>query len=146
MGIPLVFITSIHPFRFIYMQGYPLYISDTPSAVYIRNPRRLSFLPCTVTDVPMGTSVVCLFPICQTYKSIQPGKGKIRYDKRISHMQAIPTLQPAFPMLCILRAELVPTAWWHRDFSRLRLDAHHTGNKQCTHNWGVSTVVRLPRL
>jgi len=96
MGIPLIFITSIHLFLFIYIQGYPLCISDTPSAVYIRNPRGLSFLPCTVTDVPMGTCVVCLFPICQAYKSIQPGKGKTRYGKRISAYASNPTLTACF--------------------------------------------------
>jgi hypothetical protein len=42
-----------------------------------------------------------------------------------------------------VKSDLVPTGWWHRDFGRLRLDAHRPGNKQCTHSWGVSTVVRL---
>ena len=42
-------------------------------------------------------------------------------------------------------AELVPTGRWHRDVGRVRLDAHRTGNKQCTKSWGVSTMVRLLR-
>jgi hypothetical protein len=42
-----------------------------------------------------------------------------------------------------LKSDLVPTGWWHRDFGRLRLDAHRPGNKRCTRSWGVSTVVRL---
>jgi hypothetical protein len=40
-------------------------------------------------------------------------------------------------------AELVPTGWWHREFGRLRLDMHRTGNKRCTKSWGASTSVRL---
>ena len=42
-------------------------------------------------------------------------------------------------------AELVPTGRWFRELGRVRLDAHRTGNKQCTKSWGVSTIVRLPR-
>jgi hypothetical protein len=42
-------------------------------------------------------------------------------------------------------AELVPTAWWHREFGRLRLDMHRTGNKLCTRSWGAATMVRLVR-
>lgn len=40
-------------------------------------------------------------------------------------------------------AELVPTGWWHRNFGRVRLDLHRTGNKLCTRNWGCFTTVRL---
>ena len=43
-----------------------------------------------------------------------------------------------------VKSDLVPTGWWHREFGRLRLDAHRPGNKLCTKNWGVSTIVRLP--
>ena len=42
-------------------------------------------------------------------------------------------------------AELVPTGWWHREFGRVRLDMHRTGNKLCTKSWGASTTVRLVR-
>jgi len=42
-----------------------------------------------------------------------------------------------------VKSDLVPTGWWHRNYGRLRLDAHRPGNKQCTKNWGTSTVVRL---
>jgi hypothetical protein len=42
-----------------------------------------------------------------------------------------------------LKSDLVPTGWWHRDYGRLRLDAHRPGNKACTQSWGMSTVVRL---
>jgi hypothetical protein len=44
-----------------------------------------------------------------------------------------------------VKSDLVPTGWWHRDFGRLRLDAHRPGNKRCTHGWGGSTIVRLHR-
>jgi hypothetical protein len=40
-------------------------------------------------------------------------------------------------------AEVVPTGRWHRSIGRVRLDMHRTKNKQCTQNWGASTVVRL---
>jgi hypothetical protein len=40
-------------------------------------------------------------------------------------------------------AELVPTGWWHREFGRVRLDMHRTGNKLCTRSWGAATIVRL---
>jgi hypothetical protein len=40
-------------------------------------------------------------------------------------------------------AELVPTGRWHRSVGRVRLDMHRTKNKQCTKNWGASTIVRL---
>jgi hypothetical protein len=40
-------------------------------------------------------------------------------------------------------AEAVPTGWWNRDFGRVRLDMHRTGNKLCTKSWGVATTVRL---
>ena len=43
-----------------------------------------------------------------------------------------------------LKSDLIPTAWWHRNFGRVRLDAHRPGNKLCTRSWGVSTIVRLP--
>ncbi|MEI6090911.1 MAG: hypothetical protein WCR42_10695 [bacterium] len=39
--------------------------------------------------------------------------------------------------------ECVPTGWWNRDFGRLRIDMHRTGNKVCTKSWGASTTVRL---
>ncbi len=42
-------------------------------------------------------------------------------------------------------AEVVPTGRWIRDLGRVRLDAHRTGNKQCTKSYGVSTMVRLRR-
>ena len=42
-----------------------------------------------------------------------------------------------------VKSDLVPTGWWHREFGRLRLDAHRPGNKRCTRSWGASTVVRL---
>jgi hypothetical protein len=41
-----------------------------------------------------------------------------------------------------LRSDLVPTGLWHRDFGRLRLDAHRPGNKRCTKSWGCATTVR----
>lgn len=41
-------------------------------------------------------------------------------------------------------AELVPTGWWNRDFGRIRLDLHRTGNKLCTRSWGGASTVRLP--
>jgi hypothetical protein len=44
-----------------------------------------------------------------------------------------------------LKSDLVPTGWWHQFFGRVRLDAHRPGNKLCTRNWGVSTIVRLHR-
>jgi len=44
-----------------------------------------------------------------------------------------------------LKSDLVPTGWWHRDFGRIRLDAHRPGNKLCTSNWGGSSTVRLLR-
>lgn len=44
-----------------------------------------------------------------------------------------------------VRSDLVPTGWWHRDFGRVRLDAHRPGNRLCTGNWGGSTMVRLRR-
>jgi hypothetical protein len=47
--------------------------------------------------------------------------------------------------LKIKYAELVPTGWWHRDFGRVRLDMHRTGNKLCTKSWGIATTVRLLR-
>lgn len=40
-------------------------------------------------------------------------------------------------------ADLVPTGRWHRSIGRVRLDMHRTKNKQCTKNWGASTIVRL---
>jgi len=40
-------------------------------------------------------------------------------------------------------AHLVPTGWWHRDFGRVRLDMHRTGNRLCTKSWGGSSTVRL---
>lgn len=43
----------------------------------------------------------------------------------------------------VKQAEVVPTGWWHRDFGRLRLDMHRTGNKLCTRSWGAATTVRL---
>lgn len=42
-------------------------------------------------------------------------------------------------------AELVPTGWWHRDFGRVRLDMHRTGNKLCMKSWGGPSTVRLLR-
>jgi len=42
-----------------------------------------------------------------------------------------------------LKSDLVPTGWWHRDFGRLRLDAHRPGNRLCTRSWGGSSTVRL---
>jgi hypothetical protein len=42
-----------------------------------------------------------------------------------------------------VKSDLVPTGWWHRDFGRLRLDAHRPGNRRCTRSWGGATVVRL---
>jgi len=39
--------------------------------------------------------------------------------------------------------ECVPTGWWNRDFGRLRIDMHRTGNKVCTKSWGAATTVRL---
>lgn len=47
--------------------------------------------------------------------------------------------------LKISYAEVVPTGRWVRKVGRVRLDMHRTGNKLCTKDWGVSTVVRLPR-
>jgi len=44
-----------------------------------------------------------------------------------------------------LRSGLVPTGWWHRDFGRVRLDAHRPGNRRCTRSWGGSSTVRLIR-
>lgn len=44
-----------------------------------------------------------------------------------------------------LKSALVPTGWWHREFGRVRLDAHRPGNKLCTKSWGASTTVRLVR-
>lgn len=43
-----------------------------------------------------------------------------------------------------LKSDLVPTAWWHHDFGRVRMDAHRPGNKLCTRSWGAATTVRLP--
>lgn len=40
-------------------------------------------------------------------------------------------------------AECVPTGWWNRDFGRVRLDMHRTGNKLCAKSWGGSSTVRL---
>ncbi|MFB3896612.1 MAG: hypothetical protein ACE14V_09950 [bacterium] len=40
-------------------------------------------------------------------------------------------------------AEVVPAGRWIRSIGRLRLDSHRTGNKRCTKNVGVSTIVRL---
>jgi hypothetical protein len=40
-------------------------------------------------------------------------------------------------------AEVVPVGRWIRSVGRLRLDSHRTGNKKCTKNVGVSTIVRL---
>lgn len=45
-----------------------------------------------------------------------------------------------------LKSDLVPTGWWHRDFGRVRLDAHRPGNRLCTKSWGGATTVRLPGL
>jgi len=45
-----------------------------------------------------------------------------------------------------VKSDLVPTEWWHRDYGRVRLDAHRPGNKLCTSSWGVSTTVRLGKL
>jgi hypothetical protein len=42
-----------------------------------------------------------------------------------------------------VKTDLVPTGWWHREFGRLRLDAHRPGNKRCTRSWGAATTVRL---
>jgi hypothetical protein len=42
-----------------------------------------------------------------------------------------------------LRTDLIPTVWWHRDYRRLRLDAHRPGNSKCTAEWGCKTLVRL---
>ena len=42
-----------------------------------------------------------------------------------------------------IKSGLVPTGWWHRDFGRVRLDAHRPGNRLCTRSWGGSTTVRL---
>jgi len=42
-----------------------------------------------------------------------------------------------------VKSDLVPTGWWHRDYGRVRLDAHRPGNKLCTSSWGGSTTVRL---
>ncbi len=42
-----------------------------------------------------------------------------------------------------VKTDLVPTGWWHREFGRLRLDAHRPGNKRCTSSWGAATTVRL---
>jgi hypothetical protein len=42
-----------------------------------------------------------------------------------------------------VKSDLVPSAWWHRDYGRVRFDAHRPGNKHCTKSWGVSTIVRL---
>jgi hypothetical protein len=42
-----------------------------------------------------------------------------------------------------VKTDLVPTGWWHREFGRLRLDAHRPSNKRCTHSWGAATTVRL---
>jgi hypothetical protein len=44
-----------------------------------------------------------------------------------------------------VQSDLVPTGWWHREFGRLRLDAHRPGNKRCTRGWGGSTMLRLSR-
>lgn len=44
-----------------------------------------------------------------------------------------------------VRSDLVPTGWWHRDFGRVRLDAHRPGNRLCTRSWGGSSTVRLPK-
>ena len=42
-------------------------------------------------------------------------------------------------------ADVVPTGWWNRDFGRVRLDMHRTGNKLCTRSWGGASTVRLLR-
>jgi hypothetical protein len=42
-----------------------------------------------------------------------------------------------------VKSDLVPTGWWHRDFGRVRLDAHRPGNRLCTRSWGGSSTVRL---
>ena len=47
--------------------------------------------------------------------------------------------------LRIQYAETVPTGWWNRDFGRVRLDLHRTGNKRCTKSWGGSSTVRLQK-
>ncbi len=44
-----------------------------------------------------------------------------------------------------VKSDLVPTVWWHRDFGRVRLDAHRPGNRLCTRSWGGSSTVRLSR-
>ena len=42
-----------------------------------------------------------------------------------------------------VKSDLVPTGWWHREFGRVRLDAHRPGNRLCTRSWGGSSTVRL---
>ncbi|MCX5971846.1 MAG: hypothetical protein NTV14_10175, partial [Coprothermobacterota bacterium] len=42
-----------------------------------------------------------------------------------------------------VKSDLVPTGWWHREFGRVRLDAHRPGNRLCTSSWGGSSTVRL---
>ena len=44
-----------------------------------------------------------------------------------------------------VKSDLVPTGWWHRDFGRVRLDAHRPGNRLCTRSWGGYSTVRLLR-
>jgi hypothetical protein len=47
------------------------------------------------------------------------------------------------PYVPRLKSDLVPTAWWHRHYGRVRLDAHRPGNRLCTKSWGGATTVRL---
>lgn len=42
----------------------------------------------------------------------------------------------------ILCAEVVPAGRWIRQLGRLRLDAHRTGNEQCTKDVRVATTVQ----
>jgi len=43
-----------------------------------------------------------------------------------------------------VKSDLVPTGWWHREFGRVRMDAHRPGNRLCTRSWGSVSTVRLP--
>ncbi|MBI9047172.1 MAG: hypothetical protein JEZ06_21980 [Anaerolineaceae bacterium] len=45
-----------------------------------------------------------------------------------------------------LKSDFVPTGWWHREYGRVRLDAHRPDNKLCTKSWGGASVVRLPKV
>jgi hypothetical protein len=44
-----------------------------------------------------------------------------------------------------VKSDLVPTGWWHRDYGRVRLDAHRPGNRLCTRSWGGASTVRMLR-